>query len=190
MGINISISFIVIFIGAIAYLYVKNINKRKSGETQNLDIQTEQEDEGGYPYIEADLDSVRIAIRTFAEGLPKGVFRTILAEDDNRIDFKQIAHILGGIPTKNYYLSKETYDIFEESDKHIPTEMDMVQKAVDQYVKDFKEFPILPFDPHKRINYYQLQQNRYLKTPPATQFYLTNLDGLITHKKPAKKNLD
>lgn len=84
-------------------------------------------------------------------------------------------------------MSKETYDIFEEHEKHIPGEMDIVQKAVDLYVKEHSEYPMLPFDPERRVNYYQLIQDKYLKSAPEIQFYITDLDGLITHKKPAKK---
>ncbi|WP_413302358.1 AtpZ/AtpI family protein [Bacillus sp. 1P10SD] len=141
-----------------------------------------------YPVIEVSIDEVRKAVRTFSDNLPKGVYRTIIVQEDNSIDFNQLAPILGGIPSKKYYMSKETYDLFEENEKQIPIEMDMVQKAVDQYVKDHKEFPMLKFDPQHRVNYYQLLQDHYLKKAPEIQFYLTDLDGLITHIKPQKKN--
>lgn len=140
-----------------------------------------------YPIIDVSIDQVRKAVREFSDNLPKGVYRTIIVQDDNCIDFKQLANILGGIPSKKFYMSKETYDLFEEEDKKIPGEMDMVQKAVDLFVKERKEYPMLPFDPHRRVNYYQLSQELYLKTTPETQFYITELDGLITHIRPDKK---
>ncbi|WP_160724586.1 DUF3939 domain-containing protein [Bacillus sp. USDA818B3_A] len=141
-----------------------------------------------YPTIDVTLDHVRKAVREFSDNLPKGVFRTILVQEDNSIDFEQLAPHLGGIPNKSFYMSKETYDLFEESEKHIPSEMDIVQKAVDQYVRDKKEFPMLPFDPEHRVNYYLLLQEHYLKKAPAIQFYITDLDGLITHIKTEHKN--
>jgi len=141
-----------------------------------------------FPEIEVTIDQVRNAIRKFSEALPKGAYRTILVQDDNSIDFNQLAPILDGIPNKKFYMSKETYDLFEENDKHIPHEMDIVQKAVDQYVQDHKEYPMLKFDPLRRVNYYQLLQDHYLKTAPNIQFYITDLDGLITHIKPNKQN--
>ncbi|MEO2077416.1 MAG: AtpZ/AtpI family protein [Bacillus sp. (in: firmicutes)] len=141
-----------------------------------------------YPVIEVSIDEVRKAVRSFSDHLPKGVYRTILVQDDNSIDFTQLTSILGGIPSKKFYMSKETYDLFEENEKQIAIEMDIVQKAVDQYVKDHKEYPMLPFDPHHRVNYYQLLQDHYLKKAPVTQFYITDLDGLITNKQPQKKN--
>lgn len=143
-----------------------------------------------FPIIDVTLDQVRKAVRQFSDHLPKGVYRTIIVQDDNSIDFKQLANILGGIPSKKFYMSKETYDLFEEQDKKIPGEMDMVQKAVDLYVKERKEYPMLQFDPQRRVNYYQLIQEHYLKTTPDTQFYITELDGLITHNRPDKRKME
>jgi hypothetical protein len=136
-----------------------------------------------YPIIDLTVDQVRKAIRTFTDQLPKGVYRTILVKEDNEIDFNQLAHILGGLPSEKFYMSKETYDLFTENEKLIAYEMDMVQRAVDQYVKENTSFPILPYDPLKRINYFELMQKNLLKTEPQTQFYLTDLDGMITHIK-------
>ncbi|MCL6571670.1 MAG: DUF3939 domain-containing protein [Bacillus sp. (in: Bacteria)] len=152
-------------------------------------INAEQTDKS-YPIIDVTLEGIRKAVRDFSDNLPKGVYRTILVQDDNSIDFKQLAYLLGGIPSKNYYMSKETYDLFEESEKQIPLEMDLVQKAVDLYVKEKKEYPMLKFDPHHRVNYFQLKQDHYLKVTPQIQFYITDLDGLITHIRPEKKKME
>lgn len=137
-----------------------------------------------YPIIDLTVEQVRKAIRTFTDQLPKGVYRTILVKEDNEIDFNQLAHILGGLPSEKFYMSKETYDLFTENEKLIAYEVDVVQKAVDQYVKENKTFPVLPYDPLKRINYFELMQKNLLKTEPQTQFYLTDLDGMVTHIKP------
>ena len=156
---------------------VENVSKREQIEAKN------------YPIIDVTMDQVRQAVRQFSDNLPKGVYRTILAPDDNSIDFNQLATILGGIPSKKYYMSKETYDLFEENEKKIPVEMDMIQKAVDLYVKERKEYPMLQFDPNRRVNIYLLVQEKYLKSEPDTQFYITELDGLITHIKPEKRKM-
>lgn len=139
------------------------------------------------PIINVTLDDVRKAVRKYSEQLPKGVYRTVLVDDQNRIDFSKLTHFLGGIPSENFYMSKETYDLFEEKDQLIPVEMDSVQQAVDQYVKEHQKFPILEHDPLRRINYFALCQEHYLKSPPQTTFYLTDLDGMITHTKPNKE---
>jgi hypothetical protein len=49
---------------------------------------------------------------------------------------------------------------------------------------------MLRFDPNRRVNYYQLLQEKYLKSAPETQFYITELDGLITHIKPEKRKME
>ncbi|MGG3471206.1 AtpZ/AtpI family protein [Neobacillus pocheonensis] len=173
--------------GLTIYSMIQKYFKSSSKEEKQHRSDLKQTEDKTYPVIEVSMDEVRKAVREFSDSLPKGVYRTILVLEDNSIDFKHLAHLLGGIPSKKYYMSKETYDLFEENEKQIPIEMDLVQKAVDQYVKEHKEFPMLKFDPHHRVNYYQLLQEHYLKTPPETQFYITDLDGLITHIKPQKK---
>ncbi|MFK9094151.1 AtpZ/AtpI family protein [Bacillus salipaludis] len=171
---------------SMVYKYFKSpIKKEKENvKTVNRDLTGNID----HPIIDVTIEEVRRAVRTFSDNLPKGAFRTILVQEDNSIDFKQLASHLGGIPSKKFYMSKETYDLFEESEKLIPIEMDIVQKAVDQYVKERKEYPMLKFDPQRRVNYYQLLQNHYLKAAPETQFYITDLDGLVTHILPQKKN--
>jgi hypothetical protein len=155
--------------------YFKQHKQTKSAKSKN------------YPIIDISIDQVRKAIRAFSDRLPKGVYRTILVKDDNEIDFNQLAHILGGLPSEKFYMSKETYDLFTENEKLIAFEMDLVQKAVDQYVKENNHFLILPFDPLRRINYFELIQKHLLKSQPQTQFYLTDLDGMVTHIKPDTK---
>jgi hypothetical protein len=186
-------TFIGIAIGGLTgYVMVhKYFNKPVQDTSQkDYDLQREQNEATDYPIIDVTIDQVRKAVRQFSDNLPKGVYRTIIVKDDNSIDFKQLANILGGIPSKMYFMSKETYDLFEEKDKKIPAEMDKVQKAVDLFVKERKEYPMLRFDPNRRVNCYQLLQEKYLKSAPETQFYITELDGLITHIKPEKRKME
>ncbi|SDN11603.1 AtpZ/AtpI family protein [Bacillus sp. OK048] len=169
----------------------KYFKKPDSKDIQNeYDSQKQKNETTDFPIIDVTIDQVRRAVRQFSDNLPKGVYRTIIVQDDNSIDFKQLANILGGIPSKKFYMSKETYDLFEESEKNIPVEMDMVQKAVDLFVKERKAYPMLGFDPNRRVNYYQLMQDNFLKSEPEVQFYITDLDGLITHIRPEKKKIE
>jgi hypothetical protein len=139
-----------------------------------------------YPIIDVTKEQVRNAIRTYSDELPKGVYRTIVVNDDYSIDFSKLTHILKGIPSKTFYMSKETYDIFEESEKEIPAIMDQVQKAVDAYRKDHQQYPIIPYDPNKKVNYYLLRNEHYLHFQPEVDFYITEYDGIISHLKPQK----
>jgi hypothetical protein len=173
--------------GLTGYVIVQKYYKKPVNKTS---LQSEQKEAHNYPVIDVTIDQVRKAVRQFSDNLPNGVYRTFIVEDDNSIDFKHLAHILGGIPSKKFYMSKETYDLFTEKEKKISCEMDRVQKAVDLYVKERKEYPMLQFDPLRRVNYYQLIQESYLKSDPETQFYITELDGLITHIRPEKKKVE
>jgi hypothetical protein len=140
-----------------------------------------------YPTIEISKEQVREAIRKYSDQLPKGVYRTILVKDDHSIDFNQLLPILKGIPSKSFYMSKETYDIFDEDEKHIPMLMDKVQKAVDAYYKDHQQYPILAFDSLKRVNFYLLLNQHYIDFQPEIEFYITEYDGIVSHLKPQKR---
>ncbi|SEN10816.1 Protein of unknown function [Mesobacillus persicus] len=170
-----------VIVGVISFLILykdkPSPNVKKSGKKDNAE----------WPIIDVTLEEVIKAVRSFSEGLPKGVYRTILVKDDFSIDFNQLTSILHGIPSKPFYMSKETYDIFEEREKDIPPIIDRVQKAVDQYVKDQNKYPMLPYDPLRRVNYYLLIQEHYLDTMPEVELYITDYDGLISHHKPKKK---
>lgn len=146
------------------------------------------EDGKVWPVIEVTAEDVRKAVRVFSDQLPQGVYRTILVKDDHSIDFEQLATIMKGIPARKFYMSKETYDIFEENEKEIAITIDIVQKAVDLYVKENKQFPLLPYDPLNRVNYYQLLQAHCLDAQPDLELYITKYDGLVTHKKPKKNS--
>ncbi len=140
-----------------------------------------------YSKVDVSLEEVRLAIRKFSDNLPEGTYRTILVKDDYSIDFSQLTQYLKGIPTKKFYMSKETYDVFDETGKAIPEIMDKVQKAVDLYLKEHGELPLLQYDPLRKINIYQLTQDGYLDTVPDFDFFLTDYDGIITNIKPKKE---
>lgn len=126
------------------------------------------------------------AVRKFSDNLPDGTYRTILVNEDYSIDFSQLLRYLPRKPTQKFYMSKETYEIFEEHDSHIPPLMDKVQKAVDAYVHEKKEYPLLPYDNLRRVNGYLLVQEHLLEEVPNIDFYITSYDGLVTHVKPKK----
>jgi F0F1-type ATP synthase assembly protein I len=172
--------------GFAGYLLIyKHIHTKNNGEKKPVAVKNEAK---SWPLIEATIDDVRKAIRIYSEQLPKGVYRTILVNEDNSIDFDQLASTMKGIPSRKFYMSKETYDIYEEADKEIPKIIDKVQKAVDSYKKENKEYPMLKYDPLNRVNYYQLIQSRCLDEQPPIDLYITNYDGLVTHIKPKKKS--
>jgi hypothetical protein len=135
---------------------------------------------------EITKDDVIRAVRKFSDHLPTGTYRTILVNDDYSIDYEQLRRYLPSMPKQKFYMSKETYEVFEEHEKHIPPLMDKVQKAVDQYVSEHKQYPTMPYDNQRRVNAYLLVQERLLEKLPSIEFYITTYDGLITHIKPTR----
>jgi hypothetical protein len=136
-----------------------------------------------YPIIPVTLQQVKQAVYKFSKTLPKGVHVRILIKEDHSIDFEQLAPLLHGIPNRPFYMSRETYEVFEEADKHIPKYMDAVQEAVDLYIKNEKELPIIPHDPYNKISYYLLEKKGCLATRPPMDFYLTGQENMVSHLK-------
>lgn len=131
-----------------------------------------------------DIETVKKAVREFADQAPKGVTTRTLVKDDHSIDFDLLKPYLKGIPEQNFYMSKETYEIFEEKDKIIPFYLDMIQFAVDQYVNMYQKLPITQGDPYRKVSYLLLEKSNLIHERPDIDFYITNDEYLITHKKP------
>ncbi|MGJ7919020.1 AtpZ/AtpI family protein [Neobacillus sp. LXY-4] len=169
------------------YKYIGILSKQGIARRKPIKVSKTNDAVIEWPIIEPTLHDVQRAVRNFSADLPKGISRTILVKADNSIDFEKLAPYLKGIPNKPFYMSKETYEIFEEKDKHIPPILDKVQKAVYLFYKATEKYPMMPYDTLHRVNYYQLLQDHYLTEKPDIELYITEYNGLITHKKPQKK---
>ncbi len=166
------------------YHYFGKHSKKLKGKASAL--KKDLKKDGEWSVIDASIDDVCEAVRKFSNDLPEGMSRTFIVNiDDYSIDFQHLASYLGGIPSKPYYMSKETFEIFE--DKTIPPVMDKVQKAVNLYYKVNNKYPARLYDPLHRVNYDLLLQDHYLDEKPNIQLYFTDYDGLITAQKPDKK---
>lgn len=135
-----------------------------------------------YPTIQASIEDIRRAYSKWYEQKADGISSSILINDDNAINYKYLAPYLNGIPDKPFYQSKETLDIFEAKDRLIAIETDIVQRALDRYLKTEKKLPLIEHS--KRINYFELQQKKYLREKPETVFYVTNTENMISHFEP------
>lgn len=140
--------------------------------------------ESYYSTYNFDIDTVKKAVREFADQAPKGVTTRTLVKDDHSIDFDLLKPYLQGIPDRNFYMSKETYEIFEEKDRTIPYYLDIIQFAVDQYVNMYKKIPITQGDPYRKVSYLLLEKSNLIHERPTIDLYITNDEYLITHKKP------
>lgn len=133
------------------------------------------------PAVPVSLPDVKKLIREFEQQLPQGVNRTILVGQDNEINFKLLAPLIGGVPDRKYFMSRETFEIFEEDESHIAIWLDIVQRAVDDYIADENTIPTIPGDRSRKISIPLLQNSFYLKDRPPIDFYLSDLEDMITH---------
>ncbi|MCT8136950.1 DUF3939 domain-containing protein [Anaerobacillus sp. CMMVII] len=130
--------------------------------------------------IQVTIEQVRQAVNEYADGLAKGISLRSIVLDDHSIDFDQLKGILKGLPDRPFYMSKETFEIFETAE--LPEQIDNVQKAVDQYIQENGEEPIIPGNPYRRISYYLI--GHYLSIEPTVELYLDRNDKMVTHRRP------
>ncbi|WP_078499679.1 DUF3939 domain-containing protein [Paenibacillus selenitireducens] len=131
--------------------------------------------------IQTTLKDIERAVHEFELNLPKQVKRTVLVDKNNRIDATKLAPYLGGIPTEEYYMSTQTYEIFQEQDRLIPHYLDIVQAAVDDYVDDNNKLPLMPGCVEGRVHYDLLMQQYYLKEKPPFPLFITDDEYMLTH---------
>ncbi|MCP3033507.1 DUF3939 domain-containing protein [Halobacillus sp. A1] len=143
-----------------------------------------KEDEKVLEVKDLSIHDVRKAIHAYADHKPKEVPLSVIINHDLTIDYHLLSPFIDGIPKKRFYMSKETYELFEEQDQELAKEIDLVQQAVDQYIEQTGETPVIDSDPYKRISYYKLERLFLLSERPQRDFYLTGEEYMITYKKP------
>lgn len=136
------------------------------------------------PVRDISLDELRAAVHQYADSLPGGVNLSVVINEDLTINYDLLAPFLKAVPKQTYYMSRETYEIFEEKDKKLAEELDMVQKAVDKYMQQKNQLPVIDGDPYHRVSYLKLEKLDLLPYRPDRDFYVTDEEFLITHRKP------
>ncbi|WP_163537114.1 DUF3939 domain-containing protein [Gracilibacillus sp. YIM 98692] len=137
-----------------------------------------------YPVKDISYHELKRAIRTFSKDLPPKIPLKVIINDDLSIDYTLLAPILKAIPKDTFYMSKETYEIFEEKDLPIAIALDQVQQAVDQYLAQKNELPVIDHDPYQKVNFFKLEQLQLIQERPDMDFYITDQENLVTTKKP------
>lgn len=138
-----------------------------------------------YPIKSISYEEMRDAIREYGKTLPNNVPLGVIIQDNLEVDYQLLAPFLQAIPKEKYYMSKETYEIFTEEEKHIALAIDTIQRAVDHYVDMKKELPVIDDDPYRKVSYHKLEQLQLLKERPMMDFFITDEEYLITRKKPS-----
>src|SRR5690554_1016618 len=105
------------------------LRRRKKRKKNNQESEKKRKEE--LKVITATIDDVRKAVNDYALSLDKGISLRNVVLDNHELDYERLYDYLGGIPEKTFYMSKETYEIFEEEE--YPKFIDMCQVACDQY---------------------------------------------------------
>lgn len=140
----------------------------------------EGKDETKLEVKDISLQEVKRAVERFAKEKPEGVHLSVLMKDNQEIDYSLLTPYLQAIPKQPYFMSRETYEIFDEPT--MPRMLDNVQKAVDQYINREEKFPLVDGNPNMKVCYYKLKP--YLTETPMMDTYLTAEENLITWRKP------
>ncbi|SDJ88150.1 DUF3939 domain-containing protein [Sediminibacillus albus] len=145
---------------------------------------TRQKKQAELPVKPMSISEVRTAVQKYSAELSSEIPLGVLINEDRTIDYDLLAPYLQAKPEDTYYMSRETYELFEEKDKQLAEDIDTVQQAVDNYMDQQKELPIIDGDPHRKVSYFKLEKLGLLTTRPDRPFYLTDEEYLITHKQP------
>ncbi|MGM0523885.1 MAG: DUF3939 domain-containing protein [Bacillota bacterium] len=137
-----------------------------------------------YPVKDVSLHELKQAIRQYMNALPDHVPLSMLINDDLTINYYELAPYLNAIPVQTYYMSKETYDIFDEDQRHLAENLDYTQRAVDQYIDLTGEIPVIHGDPYLKVSYHKLMKRGLITYRPPHEFYIDPKDHLINFKKP------
>lgn len=133
--------------------------------------------------VEASLDDVRRAVNHYAEKSDNRLSLRTVVKPNHEIDAEFLISYLGGIPDRPFYMSKETYEIFEEPE--MPRHIDQVQMACDKYFMETGEYPRMSGEETEKVSYFKLKH--YLRETPPFDLYLDPKDRMVTHRKPAEK---
>jgi hypothetical protein len=135
------------------------------------------------PTIHVELEQVKKAVLQFEADMPKGITRKSLLLPDGSLELSRLSRYLGGVSDQKFFLSKETYEIFEEVDREIPYFLDIVQVAVDDYVEERGRLPVLNNSQHNQVDVRLLRDQHYLKELPPFPLYITDQEMLLSHRR-------
>ena len=133
--------------------------------------------------MDLSLNDIRKAINDYAEKKSDRVPLSVIINEDLTIDYELLAHFIEGKPRKTFYMSRETYEVFEEENLQLAKDINMMQRAVDAYVQQEKELPIIEDDPYRRVNCYKLERLGLITHRPDREFYITKEEYMVDYER-------
>ena len=112
---------------------------------------------------------------------------TVLVNDDYTVNYDLLKPYLPAFPTNHFLITKETLEVFEHTEENLNLvkEIDIVQKAVDQYVTEKEMFPIVEGSEDRLICGMKL--GPYLDRILKRDLYISEKHYLVS-SKPDRKN--
>lgn len=102
----------------------------------------------------------------------KSIFFNSDNEEDLLLNLKPIYSQLGGKPSKDFYMSRITQEVFEEKEKFLAILLDSMQVIVEYYVSMRKTLPIKPGSEENEIDYSFLIGAGVLNEEPTRPLYI------------------
>lgn len=132
--------------------------------------------------LDVTLGQVKIAILQWEKDMDDKISRTGLLNEDRLIDLTRLRRYLGGVSNQKFYMSRITFEVFEEKDMAIARYLDIVQAAVDDYMDEHANLPIISGSHNRQVHYDRLLQGHYLKERPDIPLFLTTEEFMLTHE--------
>lgn len=132
--------------------------------------------------IHVSLEDIRRAVLKYEDEMPAPINRMSLLQSDGTLDLSRLSRYLGGVSDQKFYLSRETYEIFPEEERHIPYYLDMVQNAVDDYLNETGRMPVIEGSQEFEVDVHVLMSEHYLKELPTIPLYVTEQELMLTHR--------
>ncbi|MFJ8531266.1 DUF3939 domain-containing protein [Bacillus sp. NPDC094106] len=134
-------------------------------------------------------DELEQAMAKFLEKNANIVY-TVLVNDDYTVNYDLLKPYLLAFPTNMFLITKETLEVFEYTAENLELvkEIDLVQKAVDQYVTEKEMFPIVEGNEERLICRMKLAP--YLDRILKRDLYISEKHYLVSSKPDkSKKNI-
>ncbi|MGR5980002.1 DUF3939 domain-containing protein [Bacillus cereus] len=135
---------------------------------------------------EITKDELEQAMAQFLETNANIVY-TVLVNDDYTVNYDLLKPYLPAFPTNDFLITKETLEVFEHTAENLNLvkEIDVVQKAVDQYVTEKEMFPIVEGSEDRLICGMKL--GPYLNRSLKRDLYISEKHYLVSSKPDRKK---
>lgn len=131
-------------------------------------------------------DELELGMAKFLE-MNENIVYTVLVNDDYTVNYDLLQPFLPAFPTNSFIITKETLEVFENTEENLELvkEIDEVQKAVDQYVTEKEQFPIVEGEDHYIICPIKIAP--YLNRNLKRKLYISEKHYLVS-SQPKTKN--